>query len=365
MATRINRTVVVDGIQRWIHANTEQEYADKLAKLYNVQSSAITGKHSFEDFAWNWFNTYSKPNVETVTAVTYKRQLTLYLLPAFQNMAVEDITTDHVQQLFNGISGSIGKKDKVKMVLNLILDAAVEDGLILKNPAKSKRLKITGAASKPTKEYTVEQMRFLACNIDKVRKSDDRVYLALQSLHGLRLEEVLGLRWRDIDIEAMVIHVRNAVTHPTRNQPEEKSLKTTASYRDIGLSTIAVKYLTKGNDDDFVFGSDKPFSYQKVRRMCERIQRDTGFEERITPQRFRTTVLTDIYDQTRDVKATEKTAGHASSAMTLKHYIKGRGTVADTIAAIDRVYGNDQPEFANDLQSSKLAIPYGARLCDA
>lgn len=33
MATKINRTVVVNGVQRWIHANTEQEYADKLAKL--------------------------------------------------------------------------------------------------------------------------------------------------------------------------------------------------------------------------------------------------------------------------------------------------------------------------------------------
>lgn len=365
MATKINRTVVVNGVQRWIHANTEQEYADKLAKLYTVQSSAITGKHSFEDFAWNWFNTYSKPNIETVTAVTYKRQLTRYLLPSFKDMAVEDMTTDPIQRLFNGIEGALDTKKKVKMVLNMILDAAVEDGFISKNPAKSKRLRITGAASKPTKEYTVEQMRFLIRNIDKVKQPLDRVYLALQSLHPLRLEEVLGLRWEDIDMDSMVIHVRNAVTHPTRNQPEIKSLKTESSYRDIGLSQIAAKYLTKGNDADFVFGCDKPFSYQKVRRMCERIQKDTGFDERITPRRFRTTVLTDIYDQTRDVKATEKTAGHASPAMTLKHYIKGRGTAANTIATIDRVYGSDRPEFANDLQSSKPAIPCSVRLCDA
>ena len=32
--------------------------------------------------------------------------------------------------------------------------------------------------------------------------------------------------------------------------------------------------------------------------MCQRIQRDTGFEESVTPRRFRTTVLTDLYDQT-------------------------------------------------------------------
>lgn len=36
--------------------------------------------------------------------------------------------------------------------------------------------------------------------------------------------------------------------------------------------------------------------------MCDRIKRDTGFTENITPIRFRTTVLTDLYDQTKDIK---------------------------------------------------------------
>ena len=36
--------------------------------------------------------------------------------------------------------------------------------------------------------------------------------------------------------------------------------------------------------------------------MCNRIKRDTGFSENITPIRFRTTVLTDLYDQTKDIK---------------------------------------------------------------
>lgn len=33
---------------------------------------------------------YSRPNIETVTATTYRRQLTCYLLPVFEGMA-EDI----------------------------------------------------------------------------------------------------------------------------------------------------------------------------------------------------------------------------------------------------------------------------------
>ncbi len=33
MATKINRTVKIDGVKRWIHANTEQEYAEKLIEV--------------------------------------------------------------------------------------------------------------------------------------------------------------------------------------------------------------------------------------------------------------------------------------------------------------------------------------------
>ena len=43
---------------------------------------------------------------------------------------MEDITTEDVQRLFNGMTGAKATKDKTKMVLNQILDAAVEDGLI-------------------------------------------------------------------------------------------------------------------------------------------------------------------------------------------------------------------------------------------
>lgn len=200
MATKINRTVLVNGTRYWIHANTEQEYADKLSKLFDHSPTDKT-KHLFSDWAMNWFETYSKPNIETVTSVTYKRQITKYLIPAFDGLNVEDITTDHVQRLFNNMNTAKATKDKVKIVLNQILDAAVEDDLLVKNPLKSSRLRITGTESKATETYSVEQMRYLVQHIDDVKQPQDRAYLAIQALHPLRLEEVLGLKWGDVDME--------------------------------------------------------------------------------------------------------------------------------------------------------------------
>ena len=337
MASKINRTVTIDGVKRWIHANTEQEYADKLVKMLDRRIPE-TGKHPFSEYALNWFEVYSKPNVETVTATTYKRQLTRYLFPAFGDMAVEDITTDEVQRLFNSMDTAKATKDKVKIVLNQILEAAKDDKLISDNPMKSKRLRITGTASKATQPYSVEEMRYLVQHIGDIQNPVDRAYMAIQALHPMRLEEVLGLQWGDIDTENGLIHIIRAVTHPTRNQPEVKRPKTDSSIRTIGLSPLVVPYLERGKNSDFLFGGDRPLSYTQVRKMCDRIKKNTGFTENITPIRFRTTVLTDLYDQTKDIKLAQAAAGHTTSAMTLRYYVKGRENITNAAIAVSAVY---------------------------
>lgn len=338
MATRINRTIMINGVKKWIHANTEQEYAEKIWKLYSTCSASQ--KHNFGDYALNWFETYSKPNVGTVTATTYKRQIDLYLIPTFGDKSVEDISADDVQRLFNKMENRAKTtKDKAKGVLNMILDMAVEDGLLQKNPLQSKRLRITGRASKSTEPYTVEEMRYLIQHLDKIKQPQDRAYLALQALHPMRLEEVLGLKWEDIDLESHAIHIQRAVTHPTRNQPEVKSTKTESSKRTLALSGIAASCLTPGKPDEFIVGGGKPLSYSQVRKMCDRIQRETGFCKKITPIRFRTTALTDLYDQTKDIKLAQAAAGHTTAAMTLKHYVKGREERENVVSVLDNVYG--------------------------
>lgn len=338
---KINRKVAVDGVVHWIHAANEQEYADKIIALsrQSYQLTAPQAKHNFKYYALEWFNTYSAPNVATVTATTYDRQITNYLLPAFGDMDIEDITTNHIQQLFNTIDGAKSSKDKIKIVLNQILQSAIDDGIIFKNPLKSSRLRIEGNMSKETQPYSLEEMRFLAAHIDDIQQEQDKLYLALQMFHPLRLEEVLGLRWEDVDSDNELLHIVRAVTHPNRNQPEVKEPKTEQSKRVIGLSKAAAAYLSNAtNKSGYIIGGDNPLSYTQVRRMCERIQREIGFDGKITPIRFRTTVLTDLYDATKDIKLTQQTAGHATSAMTLKHYVKGRSSVSSSAQVIDSLY---------------------------
>lgn len=335
---KINRSVKINGQKTWVHANSEQEYAEKLAKLFSGEKEKP--HHNFKEYALNWFEVYCIPTVEAATAACYESMLRIHILPAFEKKDLEEITPDDIQILLNSMTGAKSTKHKVKIILGMIFGMALEDDLILKNPTQSKRIKVTGKDCVTTKVYTVEQMRYIVQHVKDVQKETDRRFLALQALHPMRLEEVLGLKWEDIDLEKRQIHIRRAVTHPDRNSPIIKSTKTDLSTRTIALSNIAASYLTPGKPSEFVIGGEEPISYHRVTCMCNRIRKDIEFEEKITPKRFRTTVLTDIYDRTKDIKATQAAAGHATAEMTLEHYIKGRSGCTTAATAVDSVYGD-------------------------
>ena len=342
MPKRIKREITINGVKRWVTGANEQEYAEKLVQLMlgqsTIQHTAVGEKHRFEDYAYKWFETFSKPNIEKVTAITYERQLRLHICPILGEMNVEDIKPFDVQSVFNQMGDTAKEtKQKAKIVLNMIFEQAVEDELLRRNPLESKSIRITGTSSQATEPYSVEQMQYLVHHIDQIQKPQDRAYLALHALHPLRLEEVLGLK--GADVEGRIMHVRRAVTHPDRNRPIVKETKTSVSVRDLDLVEQIKKYLPETAPDEFILGGKNPLSYTQVRKMCERIQRDTEFDGKITPIRFRTTVLTDMYDQTKDLKQTQQAAGHANAATTMKHYVKGRSEHSNTAIPVAAAYG--------------------------
>ena len=103
---------------------------------------------------------------------------------------------------------------------------------------------------------------------------------------------------------------------------------------------MALKYLKPTRKDEFILGGLNPLTYTETRRMCERIRSDIGFDEKITSRRFRTTSLTDLYNETKDIKLVQEAAGHTTAAMTLEYYVKGRSDMAQAASAIENLYGN-------------------------
>lgn len=340
---KIRREVEVHGVKVWVTADTEQEYVNKVLNLAGSANRVSEEKHPFRVYADRWFTVFSKPNVAHVTALTYERQLAHYIYPVLGELNLEDITPAEVQRVFNQMADDAKQetKNKVKIVLNQIFKMAIDDGLIVRNPLQSSAIKIKGKAASTTEPYSVGQMRHLASHLDDIRHPMDKAWLALSISLPLRPEEVLGLRWGDIDRENCVIHVRNTVTHPTRNEPEFKPYtKTASSVRDLAFPKEILAYLPNcDKSDEFIIGGERPVSYTQLRGIRKRINLDTKFGETITPRRFRTTVATDISAMTHDLKLVQQMLGHATPQMTLKHYDKGRSTAIDASQAIGKCYG--------------------------
>ena len=89
--------------------------------------------------------------------------------------------------------------------------------------------------------------------------------------------------------------------------------------------------------------------------MCVRIQKEINFPDVIQPRRFRTTVLTDIYDMTKDIKSAQAAAGHTTAAITLKYYVKGRSKSQNTAQPIAQAYGifAEEIDFGNSPQTQE------------
>ena len=352
--SRIKRRIIIDGTEYWVTADSERGLLQKAFELGTLNAASgvapvksATSGHNFREFASNWFDVYNKPSIETVSAITNERQLKKYLYPAFGAMDIEDITTDHIQQLFNSM-GNLAKatKDKTKHVLNMILEHAVAKHIITVNPLSCRSLRITGKQSEKIPAYSVNDMKFFAQNIHRVKNPSDRAWLALMVYHPLRPEESLGLQYKNIitgDDGQRIMRIWATVTHPDRSKPLYKErLKTDSSRRVMAISEAALPYLGNGDSEDFVVGGKSPMSYTAVRHMCRRIAKDMGYSGTITPRKFRTTVASDLYAATHDVKLVQKSLGHAKfSQVAIDHYIELRQEIDTSGSIVANVYGGN------------------------
>lgn len=167
------------------------------------------------------------------------------------NMKVCQIKQMHIKSFYVGLSKEGAAAATVKKYHNMInpaLEMAVDSDIIRKNPAKGAQRGIGG--SKTEKEaLTVREQEIL---LDFVKGSGTyNVYypmLSLALLTGLRVGELTGLTWKDIDQKKKVIRVRHQLQYLKIGSETKfliSPLKTDAGVRDIPITPDIQKCLTE------------------------------------------------------------------------------------------------------------------------
>jgi integrase len=132
----------------------------------------------------------------------------------------------------------------LRAILCNSLKNAVEDNILIKNPASGLKLpKKTAAQQEKIKPFTKAELQTILKGFEGT-KHHYIVYLA--ALTGMRRGELLGLRWQDIDLTKKVIHVRQqAKMVNTDRRMTTGILKTENAYRDIPVDDLVVVALKK------------------------------------------------------------------------------------------------------------------------
>lgn len=168
-------------------------------KAANLTASAEERKTPFAIFAKRWLKIH---NV-SLKASSADRNIRCVkeLDKFFGKMPVSEITTRHCEDWMAsrgaGIAASTFNKDA--QVLRSILEYAVEDGMILDNPARvvKRRKVIDKKITIPTREEYEKLLEAIEKLDPRARVS--KILIQLLALSGMRLGEATRIVWREVD----------------------------------------------------------------------------------------------------------------------------------------------------------------------
>jgi integrase len=232
---------------------------EALAKQAELRGKAARGEKpvsrarvTFGEVAEQWLA--SKRHLRPWTRKNYREALDNVLIPRFGHLRLAAITPDRIAGLIRELEreGPSGRPLSSSMIeaylrpLNGALTFAVRRGLLAVNPYG-----LLTSDDRPMRRERRQDHVWSEDEIDSLLSAAQRLagqpasrydytpLLRTAIFTGLRLGELLGLQWHDLDLHECVLHVRRQWTRLGEYAPP----KTTAALRRIPLSAEMTKQL--------------------------------------------------------------------------------------------------------------------------
>lgn len=289
-----------------------------------------------------WVDYLKQRNVKPSTIYSYDSMLKNLVLPNFGQKTVDQITPVRLTQLFKAARE---KKYSSKYLLNLysllkiLFEVAREFDLIAASPIRPKLHRpVHERAEKGS--YTPEQLRALSQHVPPEHK----LLIFTAGVLGLRLGELLALRW--IDLDGQIIEIRHSIWRGILQPP-----KTKASEARIALPSILVDLLTGHREstewrgqEDFIFcrSDGRPLDPDYLREQIlypvlqaagiRRKARENGFHA------FRHAAGSILYEITRDIEMVKRFLRHSRISTTSDIYVHPLGLTSEATEAMANVF---------------------------
>ena len=244
---------------------TKKEAEIELAKFVaDVQNGmVIEGKSlKFSEFTEIWKRDYGSKELAPSTYKRYCRMLETRLLPYFGHFYVNKIKPTDIMQFYDLLSKDtqlVRKKDndgnktlkplsgktilEHHRLLRAMLHKAVYWQVIVSNPAE--RVQPPKAKKPKRKYYDDDQCKILLENLEQLDEEQIKYKTAiiLTVFTGVRLGELMGLEWNDIDFRNGIVSINRSSQYLADTGVFTKVPKTESSIREVAIPDFVISLL--------------------------------------------------------------------------------------------------------------------------
>jgi integrase len=225
----------------------EAEVKTKLTNPSFTTTVSGQGKQTIQDYLNVWVENHGAANLRPSTLAGYKSNIKNHIIPNIGHIHLQQLTPaildDMFKKLFEqGLSTSSVRY--CQRIMSVALEAARKYNYIEDNPAHNIITKF-GKQGKTPDPYTIQQVQQFMGNIIG---TDWEIIIMLGGMYGLRISEVLGLRWDNVDMVKGTFNVKEQLPYMlqagTLTLPDE--LPPVKSYdRLLPITEVAQSYFER------------------------------------------------------------------------------------------------------------------------
>jgi len=297
------------------------------------------------EFAQLWLDQHIKKNLQPKTIQNYMEHLNLRILPYIGQMKINSVKPLDIVTLLDNVANSKTKHGKTISQstlsgtfkpLSSMFNYALKWQVIPSNPCQHVK-----APKKPVVKgnfYNEEDLLLVLVALDSLPQREYKykiaTYIALFT--GLRLGEIMGLEWSDVDWQNKELHVERASQYNSSTGMITKEPKTEDSKRIISISESLVEmlknykkymelYILEHNEDwqgtnrIFTTNDGRPMHTYTVSKWFPKFIEKHNLKK-ITFHGLRRTSATLLVSMNVDFKAVGARLGHSDTSMLHKIY---------------------------------------------
>jgi integrase len=225
------------------NGKTRREVQEKLHAALNEQKQGMltTGpKQTVKDYLNYWLEIHSA-KLKISTYALYKGHLDTHIIPALGHIQLQKLTVDQVQAFYTKLLKNELSAGTVR-VIHAILFVALKDAVKWKRLAVNVCTAVTlpRLAQRERQPLTKEQALQL---LEAAKGNRLECLLTLALATGMRLGEILALRWDDINLEERTLRVAHTARYVSGFGMIESEPKTESSRRSIILPQFVMDIL--------------------------------------------------------------------------------------------------------------------------